>query len=432
MSWLKITTQPVGPGFAVVSLCLLLAVPGLSAAATTATVTETAHAPWLAVGATLEGQIYHRAVAGSPLPATMIVTRFAAPPARVHALVTDYGHFAEFIPNVAESRVLLQAGGREWVFHHLHFAGPVADRTYVIESTDAASRPQENYYRVDWKLSSRDFPRHRRKYGDKSARILRLLGLPPDRTWTRHRSPLCRAQRSRRTYPELAGGEDDRPVYSTGDRGSGPTSCGKRGDMKRATRTVRCCLGLHLALVTYLPAAAAEVVRSADGETGLAKWTFTAGDVEIELIQRLPDQTRGFFQARDFPTAVADEIARNCIFQTIIRNKGTSGAGRPVAIDLESWRIRHNGVEGGVKLKEPWLSSWSESAVGRAARLAFQWALFPTRQEFLPGDYNWGMTAYGLSPGTAFDLLVVWRSGGVADSGWIRGIECAPDVEKLK
>jgi Polyketide cyclase / dehydrase and lipid transport len=158
MSRLKITMQADGFGFMVVSLCLLLAVPGWPAAAIAGTVTENGHAPWLAVGNSLQGQIYHRAVAGSSLPEAMIVTRYAAPPARVHALVTDYGHFAQFIPNVAESRVLLQTGDRQWVFHHLHFAGPVSDRAYIIECTDAASRSQENYYRVDWKLSGRDFP----------------------------------------------------------------------------------------------------------------------------------------------------------------------------------------------------------------------------------------------------------------------------------
>jgi len=202
--------------------------------------------------------------------------------------------------------------------------------------------------------------------------------------------------------------------------------------MRIVTRTGRCCLGVLFAVLPCSPVAVADVVRSSDGETGLAKWSFTADGVEIELIQRLPDQTRGFFQARDFPTAVADEIAKNCIFQTIIRNKGTSGAGSPVAVDLTTWRIRHDGAEGRMKLKETWLAPWPEATVGQAARLAFQWALFPTRQEFLPGDYNWGMTAYGLPAGSVFDLLVVWQSGGVADTGWIRGIECAPDVEKLK
>jgi hypothetical protein len=202
--------------------------------------------------------------------------------------------------------------------------------------------------------------------------------------------------------------------------------------MRIVTRTGRCCLGVLFAVLPCSPVAVADVVRSSDGGTGLAKWSFTAGDVEIELIQRLPDQTRGFFQARNFPTAVAEEIAKNCIFQTIIRNKGTSGARSLVAVDLTTWRIRHDGMAQGLKLKEPWLDSWSEAGVGQAARLAFQWAMFPTRQEFMPGDYNWGMTAYGLSPGSVFDLLVVWQHHGVTDSGWIRGIECAPDVEKLK
>jgi len=159
MSWLKIITQTVGVGPVVVGLCVLLVAPGGGVAALIAgTATETGNAPWQAVDDSRQGQIYHRAVTGSSLPEAMIVARFTAPPARVHALVTDYGHFAEFIPDVAESRVLLQTGARQWVFHHLHFAGPVADRAYVIESTDAASRPQEHYYRVDWALSSRDFP----------------------------------------------------------------------------------------------------------------------------------------------------------------------------------------------------------------------------------------------------------------------------------
>jgi hypothetical protein len=190
--------------------------------------------------------------------------------------------------------------------------------------------------------------------------------------------------------------------------------------------------GLLLAIMSALPVVAADVVQSRDGKTGLAKWRFTAGDVEIELIQRLPDQTRAFFQARHFPADVADEIANNCIFQTIIRNTGAAGTGAPLAVDLAAWRIRHDGTEGGLKLKDAWLDAWPAATVGQAARLAFQWAMFPTRQEFLPGDYNWGMTAYGLPPGTIFDLLAAWRHGGSEDSGWIRGIECTPDVEKLK
>jgi hypothetical protein len=53
-------------------------------------------------------------------------------------------------------------------------------------------------------------------------------------------------------------------------------------------------------------------------------------------------------------------------------------------------------------------------------------------QEFLPGDYNWGMTAYGLPPGAVFDLNVVWQQTGQVQEGWIRRIECPADVERLK
>jgi hypothetical protein len=67
-----------------------------------------------------------------------------------------------------------------------------------------------------------------------------------------------------------------------------------------------------------------------------------------------------------------------------------------------------------------------------AARLVVRWGLFPTRQEFLPGDYNWGLTAYGIPPGSVFDLDLTWLEGGKARTGRISGIRCAPDVDKLK
>jgi hypothetical protein len=185
--------------------------------------------------------------------------------------------------------------------------------------------------------------------------------------------------------------------------------------------------------ILLLPSlATATVVRSADEETGLVKWHFSAGDLEIELIQRLPDQTRGFFLARGFSREVADEIATACVFQTIVRNRGESGTGKPVVIDLGQWRRAHDGNHGTILLKEDWIASWPEGSVSQASRLAFRWATFPTEQEFLPGDYNWGMTAYGLPPGAIFDLNVVWQQGGQEQSGWIRGIECPADVDRLK
>jgi len=112
---------------------------------------------WILVKATAAGQIYQRTVNQSSVPMIMITTTFKADPARVHAVVTDYDHFAEFIPNVLESRVLMDEDNTQWVFHHLQFPGPVADRVYVLKSTD--SRNFEDYdYRVEWQLSQRQFP----------------------------------------------------------------------------------------------------------------------------------------------------------------------------------------------------------------------------------------------------------------------------------
>jgi ribosome-associated toxin RatA of RatAB toxin-antitoxin module len=114
--------------------------------------------PWQLIADTGQGRLYHRDVADSSLPEAMIVTHLDAPPGRVFALVTDYDHFPEFIPDVAQSRVLERDGERSWVFHHLHFGGPVADRVYVIESRNAVNRPTEMRYRVEWELADRHFP----------------------------------------------------------------------------------------------------------------------------------------------------------------------------------------------------------------------------------------------------------------------------------
>jgi hypothetical protein len=189
---------------------------------------------------------------------------------------------------------------------------------------------------------------------------------------------------------------------------------------------------LLVALLTPGILPAAEVVRTADEETGLRKWHIEDGNLEVELVQRLPDQTRAFFLARGFSAAIAGEIAVSCIFQTIIRNTGRKVDGGTVSVDQAQWRIRYADGEQGIRLKEPWIASWPEAAVGEASRLAFQWALFPTRQKFLTDDYNWGMTAFGLPPGAVFDLDLVWQEDGKAHAARIAGIECAPDVERLQ
>lgn len=188
---------------------------------------------------------------------------------------------------------------------------------------------------------------------------------------------------------------------------------------------------LLVALTPGLPALA-ELSLGADEETGLRKWHLVEGNLDLELIQRLPDQTRGFFLARGFGEEVAEEIAVSCIFQTIVRNAGHREPAGTVAVDLARWRVLHDGEVRDIRLKEPWIDSWPQDTVGQPARLAFRWALFPTRQEFRKDDYNWGMTAFGLPPGSVFDLDLVWQEDGETRSSRIPAIECAPDVERLR
>lgn len=182
-----------------------------------------------------------------------------------------------------------------------------------------------------------------------------------------------------------------------------------------------------------------------DKTTGLKTWQLTQFDLELQLIQRLPDQTRGFFQGRGFSNQQANEIATQCIFQTIVKNTGLNKTGKPISISLKTWRIiplplsiNKNKITQGIKLKEDWSNEWlaikdKKTQVKPSARMAFRWATFPSEQTFEPsGDYNLGMISFGLPPGAWFDLHVFWRSIQSSESvqihdQWIKNIQCPED-----
>jgi len=190
--------------------------------------------------------------------------------------------------------------------------------------------------------------------------------------------------------------------------------------------------GVLLGGLLLMVPACAGVRHSVNEGNGLRSWDLTDGDIEIELIQRLPDQTRALFLKYAFSREVIEQLAQSCMFQTIIRNTGRSGSGQAVAVDLTRWRMRHAGTTRGILLKEPLLASWSDADASPAAKLVVRWGMFPTQQTFLPGDYNWGLTAYGVPPGAAFDLEVTWSEDDRPRSASIGGLVCAPDVDRLK
>lgn len=189
-------------------------------------------------------------------------------------------------------------------------------------------------------------------------------------------------------------------------------------------------LFLLLLLTLSCSSSASPITLSTQPETGLKSWEFIHQGLDLKLVQRLPDQTRGFFLGRGFTESQANDIATNCVFQTAAKNINTKANGKAVSIDLSQWQVKYQGREQGVKLKEQWKKQWqkldnTDQKVNRSAQIAFRWSTFPSQQTFdAGGDYNWGMISFGLPPGQTFDLLVKWLNGNKTQSMLIKNIIC--------
>lgn len=185
-----------------------------------------------------------------------------------------------------------------------------------------------------------------------------------------------------------------------------------------------------------------EVTHGTDEQAQLPYWLWQQEGVSIRLVQRLPDQTRGFFLARGFSREGADRIANACVFQTVMRNEA-QGADRP-AMDyaLKDWRVvprpgqaasrtMHDPAPASLPISLPtqadWDAQWQALKETKAARIAFRWSTLPRRQSLQPGDYFWGMTVYGLAPGSHFDLHIRYTLGGKTVNGVINNLVCAKD-----
>lgn len=174
-------------------------------------------------------------------------------------------------------------------------------------------------------------------------------------------------------------------------------------------------------------AANADIETSINKDTKLQSWILSDHSLSLELVQRYPSQTTAFFIARDFPEKSAADLAEaGCVFQTIGKNTA-SGSFPSLNIRLAEWGVITRNKESPVMLKAQWDQQWSKEGVSPPARIAFRWATFPTEQIFKPGDYNWGMTTFGLTPGTHFDLKVVWREDDKIRSALIPDMVCAED-----
>lgn len=182
---------------------------------------------------------------------------------------------------------------------------------------------------------------------------------------------------------------------------------------------------LGILLLSATPALAA-VQQTAEEGSGLPGWQWQGYGASFTFNQRLPDQTRAFFQGRGFLPEQAEPLAADCVFQAIIRNGAEAAA--PLTLNLTEWRVTPAGGSAQpLKLEAEWQEQWEHLGVSQPARIAFRWALFPTEQHFAPGDWNMGMITLGLPPGSRFDLEVVWRSGAQEKRQRFPAMQCATD-----
>jgi len=178
-----------------------------------------------------------------------------------------------------------------------------------------------------------------------------------------------------------------------------------------------------------MPLFAVDLSKTVDKETRLIGWKFSEGNFQLELIQRSPEQTRSFFQARGFDSNIANDIATSCVLQTIVRNTEADNKTEAINISLKNWYfVTADGTKKLLKLKETWNKEWKEGSISSPARIAFRWATFPTTQRFDPGgDFNWGMISIGPKPNTVFDLHVFWEQGDIQHDAWIKQMTCPLD-----
>lgn len=182
------------------------------------------------------------------------------------------------------------------------------------------------------------------------------------------------------------------------------------------------------AAVLLASVAQAEVRRGVDAEAGLPYWEVQEPGISLRLVQRLPDQTRAFFLARGFARADADAIAQSCVFQTVLKNTSQLSTPSTLEITLRDWQVHRAASRSGLKTREDWATDWVARKISQSARIAFEWALFPTRQIYNPGDYNWGMTVFNIPPDTRFDLEVVWQQDAKRHSVMLGDVHCASDA----
>ncbi len=175
---------------------------------------------------------------------------------------------------------------------------------------------------------------------------------------------------------------------------------------------------LSVLLVLVAEAAAVEISVHKNEVSGLLTWTADDEGFKIELIQLLPDFVRAIYAKHNFPAEEVERAASYCVFGTILKNTSN----QHLSYRVSDWRYQtKDGKQYPVKTKTQWLEEW------RKAGVTFSWTLLPDVGEFSVGDWQQGFTTIKLPRETKFDFIYKWQLDGVAHTGVLKNISCAPD-----
>ena len=176
---------------------------------------------------------------------------------------------------------------------------------------------------------------------------------------------------------------------------------------------------LSAALLFIVSSTHAATVAIHKNETsGLLTWRSDDTGFSIELIQLLPDFIRAIYAKHHFPADEVERAASYCMFGTIIKNTSD----QQLSYSVKNWRYKTKaGIEQPVKTKTQWLNEWKKAGI------TFSWTLLPDAGEFSVGDWQQGFTTIKLPRETVFDLIYKWELDGVAHSGILENLKCAPE-----
>ena len=153
----------------------------------------------------------------------------------------------------------------------------------------------------------------------------------------------------------------------------------------------------------------------------------------LELTPMPLDAAEAFFLGRGFGGRSAKRIAREgCVHKLVVRNILKPSEKGAVYVDLAQWRVNQDDGIRPVTLKREWAEKWDAWNVEKPARIAFQWALFPTEQTFWPGDENWGLVTLGLTAGSDFQLELVWYEENKKKRRLVPPLRCATNEERAQ